>query len=261
MSTKRLKFLKRAKIRQQDVRVRLEVHGPAKRFKADLDLGEYEFPPNARVVVEAKQLLETIRFDFGTVGAPRVGVFHDISRLKGERVIFNVLVLDPVTARKLGSATTIRPNVEAEKAEESIPLLPVDASSQVSPLVWEIEYTDHDQEGHTDAPVLKVDAEAARHSAAFFMQDAAVRAMVLPAAMREVLTRVLLVDRSEYEPDSRDWRSSWIRFGARLAGEEPPAVNEGALAVEEAAAWIGKATKALAGNAELLKAYLRERSE
>ena len=65
MSTKRLKFLKRAKIRQQDVRVRLEVNGPTKRFRATLELGEYRFPADARVIVEAKQLLETIRFDLG----------------------------------------------------------------------------------------------------------------------------------------------------------------------------------------------------
>ncbi len=186
--------------------------------------------------------------------------FAVISRLRGERVTFNVLVLDSTTARKLGIATTVRPIIDGDKADDSIPLLPVDASARVAPLIWEIDYSDHDQEGHTDAPVLKVDSEAAKHSAAFFMQDAAVRAMVLPAAMREVLTRVLLVDRSEYEADSRSWRSSWIRFASRLAGEEPPDPDE-PNALEEASMWIGKATRALAENAALLQTYLRERPE
>lgn len=260
MATKRLKFLHRVKIRQQDVRIRLETNGPVKRFNAVLFLDSYQFPAEAKVYVDAKQLLETIRFDLGSIGDPAPTSLHDVSRLRGERVTFNVLVLDSATSRKLGMATTVRPNVETEKADDSIPLLPVDASGRVAPLIWEIDYSDNDQEGHTDAPVLKVDSEAARHSAAFFMQDAAVRALVLPAAMREVLTRVLLVDRSEYEPDSRSWRSSWIRFASRLAGEDPPNADE-PNAHEEANMWIGRATRALAENATLLQTYLRERPQ
>lgn len=260
MATKRLKFLKRAKIRQQDVRIRVEANGPAKRFKPGLDLNSYEFPAHARVFVEAKQLLETIRFDLGTIGDPAPSGFYDISALKGERVTFNVLVLDASTARKLGIATTIRPIADGQPADDSTPLLPVDASGRVAPLLWEIDYSDNDQEGHTDAPVLKVDSEAARQSAAFFMQDAAVRAMILPSAMREVLTRVLLVDRSEYEADSRSWRNSWMRFASRLASEEPPDPEHPDL-LEDGSLWIAKATGALAENADLLNVYLRERAE
>lgn len=261
MATKRLRFLKRVKIQQQDVRIRLEVNGSVKRFKTSLSLEAYRFPPEARIFVDAKQLLETVRFASGTVGNPAGPVLHDVSRLRGERITFNVLVLDSVSARKLGAVTAIRPNVDSNNTSDAIPLLPVDASSRVAPLIWEIEYSDHDQEGHTDAPVLKVDSEAARHSAAFFMQDTGVRAMVLPAAMREVLTKVLLVDGDEYEyePHSRSWRNSWIRFASRLVGEDPPRSGE-PNAQEDVSVWISRATRALAANGEFLAAYMRERA-
>ena len=38
MSTKRIKFLSRKKILQKDIRVRLEVNGPSKRFTAGLNI-------------------------------------------------------------------------------------------------------------------------------------------------------------------------------------------------------------------------------
>lgn len=258
MSTKRIKFLSRKKILQKDIQVRLDAIGGTKRFTAAVDLSSYEFPPEAHVVIEAKQLLETLRFDMGTVRQPKAPAPIDISRLRGERVIFNLLVLEAESARKLGAAETIRPNVQTGESEQSIPLLPVDASERTAPLLWRVDYTDNDQEGHTDSPVLMVDSVAADNSAAFFMQDAAVRAMVLPSAMREVLTKLLLIDQSEYEPASRSWRNSWLRFASRLVGEEPPAVS-GTNFKEEAADWVSSAVSRLAQSAAFLDGYIQER--
>lgn len=258
MSTKRIKFLSRKKILQKDIRVRLEVNGLSKRFTATVHLDAYGFPGDARIWIEAKQLLETLRFDLGTVAQPKPASLVDVSRLRGDRVTFNLLVLDPVSSRKLGSAETIRPNVDAGAGEDSIPLLPVDASLRLDPLLWRIEYCDNDQEGHSDAPVLMFDSGAAQGSASLFVQDPAVRALVFPAAMREVLTRLLLVDRVDYEPDSRSWRNSWLRFAARLAGEEPP-VPDSPNFMEEAYDWIGQATSKHAKEATFLETYLRER--
>ena len=258
MPTKRIKFLNRKKVLQKDVHIRLEVNGPSKRFTAKIDLEPYGFPADSRVWLEAKQLLETLRFDLGTVGQPRPSLPIDVSRLRGDRVTFNLLVLEPTSARKLGAAETVRPNVEAGTLEDSIPLLPVDASARLDPLLWRVDYVDNDQEGHSDAPVLMFDSVAAENAASFFVQDSAVRAMVLPAAMREVLTKLLLVDQVEYEPESRSWRNAWIRFASRLVGENPPAA--GALNFkDETGDWIGQATSKLARNAGFLETYLRER--
>jgi len=257
MATKRLKFLSRKKILQNDVRITLEVRGRTKRFTAILSLGEYGFPPDAAIVVEAKQLLERLRFDFGTVAVPRTPAPIDISRLTGERVVFNVLVLDRASARKLGSAETIRPNARPEEDETQVPLLPVDASTRIAPLLWKVDYTENDRDGHTDAPVLVVDAVAADRSAVTFMDKPGVKAMVLPAAMREVLTRVLLVERSEYDATSVAWRNSWLRFAARLVGDPPPSADGAAFHVD-AGDWINTAVVRLSERAGFVEQFIRE---
>ena len=78
------------------------------------------------------------------------------------------------------------------------------SSLDLEGLVWRIDYSDTDQEGHTDAPILMIDRGAASGSASTFIQDPGVRAMVLPSAMREVLTKILLVDPDhEYDAASK----------------------------------------------------------
>ncbi len=258
MAVKRVKFLHRVKILQDDIRIRLESRGNSKSFSAHLDLAAYTFPPDARVVVEARQLLETIRFDFGTVASLRPATANDISRLRGERVTFSVLVLEPQGARKLGAAQTIRPNVGDAVTREEIPLLPVEASTGVAPLLWRVDYCDTDLEGNIDAPVLVFDERAVNGSAAFFMQDPAVRAMVLPAAMSEILTGLILVDRESYDASSVSWRNCWLRFGARLTDEDPPSPEEDGFE-SEAREWIRRATMKLAERASFLDQYLRSR--
>ena len=101
-----------------------------------------------------------------------------------------------------------------------------------------------------------VDSVAAQSSAAFFMQDAAVRAMILPSAMREVLTKLMLIDQSEYEPGSRSWRNSWLRFASRLVGEDPPAVTAQNFK-EEAIDWISEAVRRLSKSAAFLDGYIQ----
>lgn len=258
MATKRLKFLKRTKIKQEDIRITLDVSGSVKRFTASLSLGAYDFPLDAIVVIEAKQLLETLRFDIGQIRGLGGPVTRDVSRLVEDRIAFNVLVLDPATARKLGTATTVRPNVGGKVPDHANSLLPVE-SRDLDPLVWEIEYSDQDEDGHTDAPVLIVDSRAAGESPAFFLHDPSVRALVLPAAMREVLIKILIIEETPFERESRSWKNSWIRLASRLAGEDPPDPDD-ANFKEEAGRWIDTATRELARRGDLMSAYLRERS-
>lgn len=262
MSTKRIKFLKRKKILQKHVQLTLETNGPVKRFTIKPQLEEYEFDSQAQVVVEAKQLLETLRFKLGSVGVPSPAVPIDISRLKGDRVTFNLLVIDPLSARKLGSAEAIRIDASPAPNEHAVALLPVDASLDLEGVVWRIDYSDTDQEGHTDAPVLMIDRAVASGSASTFVQDSSVRAMVFPSAMREVLTKILLVDpEHDYDATSRSWRDSWIRFASRIEGDTPPEKAQGGEVshVQDTLEWIDRATRRLARSAKFVDTYLSER--
>lgn len=258
MATRRLKFLSRQKLLQEHLAISLEVSGVVKRFTAQLSLESYEFPSDARVWIDAKQLLETIRLDWGTVGELRKGPTVDISRLTGERVTFNVYVVDATTSRKLGSAVAIRPRRTGEQPQHAAALLPVDASGAVRPRVWKIAFSELDEENHSDAPVLLVDNIAAKGSAVAFLEDAGVKALVLPAAMKEVLTRVLAVERTAYDDSSRAWRHAWLRFASRLIDEAPPSPGASGFH-DEASDWIERSIDELSRKGELFDAFVKER--
>lgn len=257
MATKRIKFLHRYKILQSDIEIKLEVLGPTKRFSAKLNLAKYKFPPEARIIVDAKQLLERIRFDFGTVALPHPPTSIDISRLRGERVTFDILVVDPSNARKLGAAETVRPARASDTPDGPKELLPIDASQQLNGVLWKIDYTEN-WEGALDAPVLLFDKIATRESAANFAGNVWVRGLVFPSAMREILTKILVQDEHSYDPDSSAWRDAWLRFATKAAGQEPPVSNDDEPPDEEIDKWIELAVCKMASRAQFLNNLLKE---
>jgi hypothetical protein len=263
MSVRRIKFLQRIKILQQDVHIEVSKPGPRIYFQARLQLASYQLPQNARIYIEAHQLMERIRFDLGTVGMPNPVKALEISSLKGTRVSFDLAVVDGATGRKVASADNLKPVVaggDATRTQNS--LLPVDTTKGLDGLYWRVDYSEKDEEGMKDAPVLLVDQEAS--SSTDLMSDASLRVAVLPSAMREILGRVLLVDEHRYEPDGRDWRNSWLRFATRIAGDEPPSLDvphhEADQAREECDHWIQRAVELFCNKHEFLKQFLASKS-
>ena len=259
MATKRIKFLNRKKIFQKDVEINLEILGPTKRFAATLKLDEYKFPPEAHIFIDAKQLLERIRFNFGTIALPGTVRSFDISRLKGERVTFDVIVIDTSNSRKLGTAETVRPAKAGETKDGPRELLPIDASRRLGDITWKIEYSDT-WESSSDAPVLLFDSVAASNSAATFVQNNWVRALVLPAAMRQIMTKVLVQDNHPFDSEGTSWRDAWIRFAANAAGLAPPQHkdSERDQPTAEIEDWIGTAVERFAARAQFLTGLLKE---
>ena len=257
MATKRIKFLHRRKILQQEIEIKLELLGLSKRFSAQLNLAAHNFPPDAKIYVEAKQLLERIRFDLGTVASPNVAASIDISQLKGERITFDVLVVDGSNARKLGSAETVRPLKTGEPSNNPKELLPIDAAQRLDGVLWRIDYSDN-WEGASDAPILLFDKLATRESAASFVRNTWVRSLVFPSAMREILTKLLQVEEYSFDPAGTSWRDAWLRFASKAAGDEPPDVNDATTPASDIEDWIGRAVGKLATRAEFLNTLLKE---
>lgn len=256
MAVTRLKLLNRQKIAQRDIKIVLETTGKTKRFTADLNLQEYHLPPNARIFVDARQLMETIRFDLGTVGKPSARVARDISRLHGERVTFEVNVITPSGARKLATAEAVRPVNELTAAPGTVPLLPVDASRDLDGLVWCIEHIEHFG-GRTDAPVLCIDRSAVNGVASTFLQDSAARALIFPAVIREVLTRILVTDEHTFEPTSQEWPDSWLRFAAKLTFDDVPSAEA---STDDKLRFADQASKAFSRQHMLLSSFITERN-
>lgn len=263
MTVKRIKFLRRIKILQKDVHIEVSKPGPRLYFQVRLQLASYQLPLNSRIYIEAHQLMERIRFDLGTIGMPKPISPIEISSLRGARVNFDLLVVDGATGRKVANADNLKPDDKGgDQVPTGVSLLPVDNSRSLDGPYWRLEYCEKDEEGMKDAPVLLVERSTA--SSTDLMGDATLRVAILPSAMREVLSRILLVDEHEYDPAGRDWRNAWLRFAARLVGDNPPnvAVAEHALdqARADCEAWVQRSVELFCARHEFLKQLLASKA-
>lgn len=255
MSIRRIKFLKRVRIVGEHVNINLDVNGPSKHFTAQLDLRKYEFPEEAKVFIDAKQIMETLRIDYGTVAKTLGKVPIDVSRLKGESIIFNVYVVDPSSSRKLGESLAIRPSNKAEDGGKATPLLPVDGTRDLGGVLWRIEYSSVDQGGSSDAPVLLIDRRACENSAATFMQSPSMAAAILPGAMQSILSRIVLIEKHTHDSASLKWQDGWIRFAVKHSGRQfEEAEDDDVLGPEE---WIVDSVTAFSRSSNLLSIYLK----
>lgn len=88
------------------------------------------------------------------------------------------------------------------------------------------------------------------------------RAMVAPAAMRIVLTRILVIDLGENidDEDETKWCNRWLRFAQSLPGvsDRPPLEeNNGRLQnLEVVEEWIDSAVNAFASRSGLFERFL-----
>jgi hypothetical protein len=248
MSVRRINFLKRKKILGKDIQIQLSVVGQTKRFQAKASLAEYEFPPAGQIFIDVTQSsMETIRFDCGTVAKPSFRE-EDISRLTGESIVFNLYVIDLKTSQKLGAAQAIRIKSKSGEMGGSNSLLPVDGTKDLDGVIWRVDF---------DAPVLRIDKTASRGSAADFLSSPSNSAMILPAAMRTVLGRILLNDNEgdyEYDPTSSAWPDAWVRFATNQHADALP--EEGG--IEDISAWIEKSCAAFARRSGLRDGFLKQ---
>jgi hypothetical protein len=199
-------------------------------------LAPYGLPPDASVFVEAYRQTNWMRFDFGTVGALKVPSELLLTEFDTrEGILFRVRVTatrDP-EGRLLAEADTISPIHKKANGEEARePLLPI-KPADLGEEVCRVDFSGR--------PLLLInnqfgDWRALARSPLFVC-------MALPQSLREILTRVLLVE--EYfdteEPD--DWQAQWLRFAAALPGSSAVPGEDKQDAFED---WINAAVAAFA---------------
>jgi hypothetical protein len=254
MTVRRINFLKRKKIAGNKINIQLSVVGATKRFSISADLAEYSFPAGASIFVDVTQSsMEAIRFLFGTVGSPAFRE-EDISRLAGESVVFNLYVVDSATAQKLGVAEAIRIKSQDGKFGGSNSLLPVDGTKELSGILWRVDFDIPGAEGASDAPVLRIDKHASLNSASEFLNNPVHSALILPAAMRLILAKILLeCDAFEYDSTSTSWRHAWVRFAITQTGDALPEAEHSADLPE----WIDQACAAFSRRSQLHDGFLK----
>lgn len=90
--------------------------------------------------------------------------------------------------------------------------------------------------------------EVARNDAAFF-------ALVYPAAVRQVLAQILLIDGHDAHDDGDEWWNLWLRWAGRFSGSPLPRDEE------EAPFWIDDVVSGFCNEQKTIDRWRAARTE
>ena len=229
---RRLNFTNRIRIRRADVRITLVEPNGGLRFVADLSrLQQYGLPQESLVFVEAYRQASWMRFDFGRVGALTGSGEHKLTQFDSpEGIRFRIKITPADDDRKLLAEAD---GIPLYKSEQDIsakqPLL------AVKPAELDGEIFRLDLAGAE--PLLLISRKAGGYSD--IGRSPLFLSLVYPAVLREILVRVLVVDRHDDDTSEDDWQSRWLLFARFLPGmtEMPPSTADD----EERFQWIDAA--------------------
>lgn len=212
---RRLNYTGRKKLLKEDTRIILyEREGEAALFDVSLNLKKYELPDQASVFVEAYQQTTLMRFNFGVVGHIksdsdcRLNLFDSI-----EGILFRVKVTSTSSpqGKLLAEGDKIRFRRPEEQLDERAPLLPV-KPQDIGHEIARVDFSD-------DPPLLLVNSSVGDWQE--IARSSAFAAFVYPQALREILSRIIIIDEHDDIEDPEDWRSRWLRFATDLPGMSP----------------------------------------
>jgi len=234
---RRLNYTGRVLIRRPDARVVLANPDEQIGFDANLNLVGYKLPQEARVFVEAYRQTTLMRFDFGRVGAIQPPNDRRLTEFdSAEGILFRVKVTAPGDKHTLLAEADRIPLAKVEEEEcPRTPLLPV-KPQQLGEEIYRLDFS-----SPGNRPLLLINSDAGQYGV--IAKSPAFTALVFPAVFREILVRVLIVDKHDDYDNVDEWRSQWIRFAKLLPGlGEIPKPDE----PEDRLDWIEKAVASFA---------------
>ena len=236
---RKLNFTERVKIPRSDVRVTLRrAEDGVLVFDPQLSFDGIDVVPSARVFIEAYYRTSFMRFDCGSVEAFAPPADRRLTEIDGTSVVrFRVKLVDNQANdhRIVAVADDIVVSEEKRDATGRVPLLPVNFTDSLGQQAWRIAF-------EPNGPVLelnnRIDAikDMAKNDAAFF-------ALVYPAAVRQVLVQILLVDQHDAHQEGDEWWNLWLRWAARYSAPLPGDPDEASFWIDEVIAAFCDAQK------------------
>ena len=223
MVVRRYSYLGRQKILQQHVAFSLKEIKGHLFAKCRLDLTHYELPADAKVFVEAYRLETYMRFEAGTVSQldlPEQIPLTEFDYADGIKFRIKIASKDGVL---LAEADKIQPG-DSELPENRLPLITT-VSRDLGELVYEVDLN------HEPQLVINSSYGNWRELAT----DPFFKSVVFPSVVREVLTKILVIDNHTETTDMDDWKSQWLKFGTLLPGA---GTLKSKMSLEEKFEWI-----------------------
>lgn len=234
---RKLNFTERARIPRAAVHIALRRESDGVlAFDASFDLTSVVAPAEARLFLEARYRTSYMRFDCGPFAAPNLPDDRRLTGIDSDGVVrFRLKLVDNRDgAHRIAAATDdITVSAIAGDGATRISILPVNFED-LGDVPWRVQF-------EPNGPVLELNnrveeiARLARHDDAFF-------ALVYPAAVREILAHILVIE--DYEPaeDTEEWWSLWIQW-ARGMTDAPLPGHE----TEERRGWIDEVVAGFCG--------------
>jgi hypothetical protein len=200
-------------------------------------------PRDARVHIEAHQRTTRMRFDFGTVDRPGFpDGFAVLAEFDDPAAVQFAVKVTASHGDEVGLLLADRDGMRIDAAdadEDRESLLPV-APSDIGEDVWQICFG-------SAGPMLLFNRNLPDWRS--FAAEHRVRCLVYPAAMRQVLTQILIIDDWVDLEDKDDWRTKWLIFAHSFDGvtDLPEAPN-----LTDKQAWIDDAVTAFSARARFM---------
>lgn len=263
---RRFNYTERQKINREDITIRLVQHDGHLSFDADLRFAGYgldSIQPPPQVFVEAYRGASTLwrRFDFGrisTLQPPDDRSLDEFAVPQG--ILFRVKVTatgQDALGRLVAEADVIHPQLPCDQDSFGLPLIQHMPANDIGDELWRTDFSGN-------MPLLKINSRVPV-GVDQFLSDPQYRAVFAPAVMRQVLTRILIIDRDSYDPDdSTCWQARWLNFAGGLSGigecPEAEAADGRLTNLEELEIWIDEAVTEFACRAALFAGFSRATS-
>lgn len=247
---RKFNYTDRVKIKRDDVSINLVMKNDQNWFDADLSKltdTDYELPNESLVFLEAYRQTNWMRFDFGNIEnliPPKnlhLRLFDTPLGIK-----FRVKVTASGNVHKLLAEANAIPLITPDdEASQESPLLDVEPKNKLGDEIYRVGFPEDGK------PVLYMNSEVGNYK--IIGRSPAFLSLALPAILREILFRIIIIQNWNDDTDMDDWRSRWIRFATSLPeNDELPDTN-----IDDRLEWI-QDTVALFAKKQKLKAQFKE---
>lgn len=178
-----------------------------------IDLSEYPLIDDSEVYAEIFYRNEYKRQKIGTVNNIALPAFISLKDLSyKENLSFRIIVVNPTEQKIIGATSIIK--LATFKINEDA-LLPL-KYDDLGKVVWKIDY-EHE---NVDKPVLLINKNIPGIEK-IAVSDPAFIMTVYPAVLREILLRIIFIEKvNPKDASSNDWRGQWHKYAIKLNKRE-----------------------------------------
>lgn len=238
---RRFNYTNRIRINRNDVTITLRQQNNEYWFDANLsNVRNYDLPSGSLVYVEAYRQTYWRRFSFGQLDRLEPDKDRSLAQFESpDGILFRVKVTPPDNTHRLLAEADEIPLLRPEEQQiNRFSLLSV-KRADLEGEIYRLDFSAR--------PLLLVNKDAG--TAAEIAKSPVFFALVYPSVFRQILTRIIVIEKYDDESEPGDWKSQWLRFAKELPGVDAIPDTD---ALEEYEEWIDHVVSVFAKNNQVL---------